>query len=1039
MWPGGHGFCGGPLAEMQEQTFRYSGNRVLWSSDFAIQHPILECCLAGRFLTDELMKVQVVNEVNKDFVIEALRSISELITYGDQHDVAYFEFFMEKQVMGEFVRVLRISRTVIVSLQLLQTMSIVIQNLKNENSIYYMFSNEHINHLITYSFDFRNEELLSYYISFLRAISGKLNKNTISLLVKTHNEVVVSFPLYVEAIHFAFHEESMIRTAVRALTLNVYHVILMPIISQIWSKFFREQCINLDKLVNASKCQDPDTTGSIISSVDEIEDNLYYFSDVISAGIPDLGRLITDLMLKDTGIGTATSLYLLCCILHIVKIKDLANIVAAVLLCDIETFVPRSEAKVNGFMVNHDMPHENQDSENGGFISDSDGQSLRVLVPNISSSLNSHPEDGIPQPDHGSTYSTLRAALLSYITTGDDVQVSGSLSMLATLLQTKGYISELEESMLDALGILPQRKQQKKLLLGMGKANFLNLDSQESMDVKCQVLSICGVKHWSSRVRPDQKPPKIKKINSGPELALFFLKEKHSFRSLKEDPFTDEIHALCMKNQSSSLALEVSKADLATASAGGSRDESSEKIGEDGEVYMGDTMLSTKDVCSTQCSSSESKEFLSSGVPDCNLQVVPIEQLFSWPIEEAQPLDVQASPISMWNLPDQRIQSDQEQYGLLCVCKEVTVSPRRQRLQSPSKFSESHCLLLYPFVILVVARLFRSNISAETLWDGGWLLRQLHPYSEADFNSHHLKLLKDSFHSCTSCILDETKGTWPDLLIMVLCDEWRKCKRTIEASSPRKDPKSMLLPSHKSLSEELARGESSFAAGERLFEIVKVFVLLHQLHIFSVGKVLPDQPPIHPTVDVMETSRAKRAGIDSLGPKPSIELSLVYEGTYCQRSKPALLRSVVDAVPCRIAFERGKERHFHFLANSVGTSGWLILADELPVRPSFGVVCVVAPLGGCNPRIDEKHMRWLHLRIRPSSFPYIDAAEHTFNAKVKSKALVDGRWTLAFRDEDSCKAAFSMIIEELKLLSDEVERRIKPMLDIERTIDTSTK
>lgn len=84
-------------------------------------------------------------------------------------------------------------------------------------------------------------------------------------------------------------------------------------------------------------------------------------------------------------------------------------------------------------------------------------------------------------------------------------------------------------------------------------------------------------------------------------------------------------------------------------------------------------------------------------------------------------------------------------------------------------------------------------------------------------------------------------------------------------------------------------------------------------------------------------------------------------------------------------------------------------------------------------------MRWLHLRIRPSSFPCTDGAKHTAHPKVKSKALVDGRWTLAFRDEDSCKAAFSMIVEELKLLSSEVERRIKPMLVIERTIDTSTK
>ena len=76
--------------------------------------------------------------------------------------------------------------------------------------------------------------------------------------------------------------------------------------------------------------------------------------------------------------------------------------------------------------------------------------------------------------------------MLSHITTGDDIQVLGALSVLATLLQTKGQISgsiqlpsvhfsllitppnfsvELDESMLDALGILPQRKQHKKLLL----------------------------------------------------------------------------------------------------------------------------------------------------------------------------------------------------------------------------------------------------------------------------------------------------------------------------------------------------------------------------------------------------------------------------------------------------------------------------------------------------------------------------------------------------------------------------------------------
>lgn len=95
----------------------------------------------------------------KDSVIEVLRSIAELVTYGDQHDPSIFEwviqfdatsllgivlvlsdglpirFFMEKQIMGEFARILKISKLLNVALQLLQTISIMIQNLKNEHSI----------------------------------------------------------------------------------------------------------------------------------------------------------------------------------------------------------------------------------------------------------------------------------------------------------------------------------------------------------------------------------------------------------------------------------------------------------------------------------------------------------------------------------------------------------------------------------------------------------------------------------------------------------------------------------------------------------------------------------------------------------------------------------------------------------------------------------------------------------------------------------------------------------------------------------------
>ncbi|KAH1262059.1 Protein TRANSPARENT TESTA 9 [Glycine max] len=232
--------------------------------------------MVHRYLTDQLAKVEIVNEANKDFVIEALRSITK--------------FFMEMQVVVKFVRVLKLGRTV-----------------------NYMFSNEHMNYLITYTFDFFNEEILSYYISFLRAISGKFNKNRISLRMKTRNEEVVSFPLYVKARRFAFHKENMILTIVYVVTLTIYHFgdecVNMYITSVPHTdyfsnlvSFFKNQCMDLNRLISETLKNLMlsllefliEKLLQIIVVLDEIKDNLYYFSDVISVGIPDVGRVITD-------------------------------------------------------------------------------------------------------------------------------------------------------------------------------------------------------------------------------------------------------------------------------------------------------------------------------------------------------------------------------------------------------------------------------------------------------------------------------------------------------------------------------------------------------------------------------------------------------------------------------------------------------------------------------------------------------------------------------------------------------------------------
>ena len=83
----------------------------------------------------------------------------------------------------------------------------------------YLLSNNHVNSIIVLKLDFSDEEVLAYYISFLKTLSFKLNKHTIHFF---YNEHLRDFPLYTEAIKFFNHNESMVRIAVRTLTLNVY-------------------------------------------------------------------------------------------------------------------------------------------------------------------------------------------------------------------------------------------------------------------------------------------------------------------------------------------------------------------------------------------------------------------------------------------------------------------------------------------------------------------------------------------------------------------------------------------------------------------------------------------------------------------------------------------------------------------------------------------------------------------------------------------------------------------------------------------------
>merc|ERR1719443_2480214 len=101
-----------------------------------------------------------------------------------------------------------------VKVQLLQTLSMLVQNIKNDTSLYYLLSNNYVNQLIQTPMDFADEEIIAYYITLLKSLSMLLNRDTIKFFC-LDRAGSLQFPLYIESIRFFNHRDQMVRTAVR--------------------------------------------------------------------------------------------------------------------------------------------------------------------------------------------------------------------------------------------------------------------------------------------------------------------------------------------------------------------------------------------------------------------------------------------------------------------------------------------------------------------------------------------------------------------------------------------------------------------------------------------------------------------------------------------------------------------------------------------------------------------------------------------------------------------------------------------------------
>ncbi|DBA02460.1 TPA: hypothetical protein N0F65_008674, partial [Lagenidium giganteum] len=266
-------------------------------------------------------------------MVELLRVLSEFLIYSDQNrtesvstpslDAAtfattttgagvFFDYFCEKNILGLLLQVAETQPSIRVQIQLLQTLSILVQNIATRTSLYYILSNNYVNKLLECPFAYDTEDdVRDWYVTLLKALSLRLNEDTVQFFFDTQRN---AFPLYSQALKFGRCSETMVKVAVKTLTLNVFRVqddrvrcfVLahenMAFFHEIVD-YFNEIALKIQGLLNIwePKAAPQDNVQTSVQdkleeAIDEYIDHCYYLQDILDINLPELCYKLGDML-----------------------------------------------------------------------------------------------------------------------------------------------------------------------------------------------------------------------------------------------------------------------------------------------------------------------------------------------------------------------------------------------------------------------------------------------------------------------------------------------------------------------------------------------------------------------------------------------------------------------------------------------------------------------------------------------------------------------------------------------------------------------
>lgn len=219
-----------------------------------------------------------------------------MLTYLSKNIVIDNSLFCEYDILKELVYLSKESKCRDINLEIINSIAMLVLNLKNNESLYYLFSNNYINQIISNEYDRYDDDFISYYVNFLKSLSLKLDITTIQFFF---HKQINSFPLIESAIKIYNHPDPMIKNVVRNIFLTITKLRYEPFFDYLCSLpsvtyfafiicYLRDLTINLEKIDNLDKFK---------LMQEDIIDEIMYIQDIFSLKILKINYILTNALM----------------------------------------------------------------------------------------------------------------------------------------------------------------------------------------------------------------------------------------------------------------------------------------------------------------------------------------------------------------------------------------------------------------------------------------------------------------------------------------------------------------------------------------------------------------------------------------------------------------------------------------------------------------------------------------------------------------------------------------------------------------------